>query len=52
MSANRAGVLVSRIMSDVEGMRDLMGTGLMEFLGGSLTAIMSFIVLSAHQPAP
>ena len=48
--ANRTGVLVSRIMSDVEGVRNLMGTGLMEFLGGSLTAIMSFIVLMRISP--
>jgi ABC-type multidrug transport system fused ATPase/permease subunit len=43
--ANRTGVLVSRIMSDVEGVRNLMGTGLMEFVGGSLTALMSLVVL-------
>ncbi|MBV8114252.1 MAG: ABC transporter ATP-binding protein [Silvibacterium sp.] len=43
--ANRTGVLVSRIMADVEGVRNLMGTGLMEFLGGSLTALMSLGVL-------
>ena len=43
--SNRTGVLVSRIMSDVEGMRNLMGTGLMEFVGGLLTASMSLIVL-------
>jgi ABC-type multidrug transport system fused ATPase/permease subunit len=48
--ANRTGVLVSRIMSDVEGVRNLMGTGLMEFLGGSLTATMSFIVLMRISP--
>jgi len=43
--ANRTGLLVSRIMSDVEGVRNLMGTGLMEFLGGTLTALMSLVVL-------
>jgi subfamily B ATP-binding cassette protein MsbA len=48
--ANRTGVLVSRIMSDVEGVRNLMGTGLMEFLGGSLTALMSMIVLLRISP--
>jgi len=48
--ANRTGVLVSRIMSDVEGVRNLMGTGLMEFVGGSLTATMSFIVLMRISP--
>lgn len=43
--ANRTGTLVSRIMADVEGIRNLMGTGLVEFLGGVLTAIMTFGVL-------
>ena len=43
--ANRSGTLVSRIMSDVEGIRNLIGTGLVEFAGGILTAIISFVVL-------
>jgi ABC-type multidrug transport system fused ATPase/permease subunit len=43
--SNRTGTLVSRIMSDVEGIRNLMGTGLVEFLGGVLTAVMTFGVL-------
>jgi len=42
---NRTGVLVSRIMSDVEGVRNLIGTGLVEFVGGLLTAVMAFIFL-------
>jgi len=36
--ANKTGSLVSRIMSDVEGIRNLMGTGLVDFAGGLLTA--------------
>src|SRR5271154_6092932 len=40
--ANRSGMLVSRIMSDVEGVRNLIGTGLVEFVGGLLTATMAF----------
>src|SRR5262249_57154247 len=36
---------VSRIMSDVEGVRNLIGTGLVEFVGGFLTAILSLVVL-------
>lgn len=36
--ANKTGQLVSRIMSDVEGMRNLVGTGVIEFVGGLLTA--------------
>jgi len=43
--ANRTGVLVSRIMSDVEGVRNLIGTGLVEFVGGMLTAVMAFAFL-------
>ncbi len=43
--SNRSGTLVSRIMSDVEGIRNLIGTGLVEFAGGILTAIVSFIIL-------
>lgn len=43
--ANKAGVLVSRIMTDVEGVRNLIGTGLVEFLGGVLTALLSLIIL-------
>ena len=43
--ANRTGTLVSRIMTDVEGVRNLIGTGLVEFVGGMLTAILSFLYL-------
>ncbi|MFT4112092.1 ABC transporter ATP-binding protein [Silvibacterium sp.] len=43
--SNRTGVLVSRIMTDVEGVRNLIGTGLVEFVGGMLTALMVFTYL-------
>ncbi len=43
--ANKTGTLVSRIMSDVEGVRNLMGTGLVELAGGLLTAIISTVIL-------
>ncbi|MGI8770430.1 MAG: ABC transporter ATP-binding protein [Acidobacteriaceae bacterium] len=43
--ANRTGTLVSRIMTDVEGVRNLVGTGLVDFIGGILTAIIAFAVL-------
>src|SRR5947209_5235173 len=43
--ANKTGTLVSRIMTDVEGIRNLIGTGLVEFVGGLLTALFSVIVL-------
>jgi subfamily B ATP-binding cassette protein MsbA len=42
---NKSGGLVSRIMSDVEGVRNLVGTGLVQLIGGSLTAIISLILL-------
>jgi ABC-type multidrug transport system fused ATPase/permease subunit len=43
--ANKTGVLVSRIMSDVEGIRNLIGTGLVEFVGGLITAGLAFLIL-------
>ena len=43
--ANKTGQLVSRIMTDVEGIRNLVGTGLVEFIGGLLTAVMALVLL-------
>lgn len=43
--ANRTGVLVSRIMTDVEGVRNLIGTGLVDFCGGIITAFAVFFLL-------
>ncbi|HEX2714901.1 MAG TPA: ABC transporter transmembrane domain-containing protein, partial [Candidatus Acidoferrales bacterium] len=43
--ANKTGMLVSRIMSDVEGVRNLIGTGLIEFAGGLMTAALALVVL-------
>ena len=42
---NRTGTLVARIMTDVEGVRNLVGTGLVDFVGGMLTAVLAFIWL-------
>ena len=42
---NRTGTLVARIMTDVEGVRNLVGTGLVEFVGGMVTAVLAFIYL-------
>ena len=42
---NRTGQLVSRIMTDVEGVRNLVGTGLVDFVGGMLTAVLAFLYL-------
>jgi ABC-type multidrug transport system fused ATPase/permease subunit len=41
----KTGTLVSRIMSDVEGVRNLLGTGLVEFAGGMLTSAIALVVL-------
>jgi ABC-type multidrug transport system fused ATPase/permease subunit len=43
--ANKTGALVSRIMSDVEGVRNLLGTGLVEFIGGLVAAGIALILL-------
>ena len=48
--SNKTGMLVSRIMSDVEGVRNLIGTGLVDFVGGLLTAIIAFAVLIRISP--
>ena len=46
----KSGALVSRIMSDVEGVRNLIGTGLVQLVGGSITAIISLILLINLNP--
>jgi len=43
--STKSGVLVSRIMSDVEGVRNLIGTGLVDLVGGLLTASIALFVL-------
>jgi subfamily B ATP-binding cassette protein MsbA len=43
--SNKTGNLVSRIMSDVEGVRNLLGTGLVELAGGLLTSLIALVVL-------
>ena len=42
---NKSGALVSRVMSDVEGVRNLVGTGLVQLIGGSLTSILALFLL-------
>src|ERR1700684_612328 len=42
---NKTGSLVSRIMSDVEGVRNLLGTGLVDFAGGLLTSAIALVLL-------
>ncbi len=41
----KSGELVSRIMDDVEGVRNLVGTGLVQLVGGTITAIVAFAYL-------
>ncbi|MEM0931347.1 MAG: ABC transporter ATP-binding protein, partial [Bacteroidota bacterium] len=41
----KSGALVSRIMSDVEGVRNLIGTGLVQLVGGTITALVSLVLL-------
>ena len=43
--ANKTGALVSRIMSDVEGVRNLLGTGLVDFAGGLVAASIAVVLL-------
>ena len=47
---NKSGALVSRIMSDVEGVRNLVGTGLVQLFGGTITAIISLFLLIDISP--
>ena len=49
--ANKTGTLVSRIMTDVEGVRNLIGTGLVEFVGGLMTALLVARISVPDQPA-
>jgi len=42
----KSGELVSRIMNDVEGVRNLVGTGLVQLVGGTITAIVAFPFLA------
>lgn len=46
----KSGALVSRIMSDVEGVRNLVGTGLVQLIGGTLTALISLVWLIYISP--
>ncbi|WP_378187245.1 ABC transporter ATP-binding protein [Aquimarina sp. W85] len=47
----KSGALVSRIMSDVEGVRNLIGTGLVQLVGGVITAIISLVLLINISPS-
>ena len=47
----KSGELVSRIMTDVEGVRNLIGTGLVQLVGGSVTAVVSLVLLLQISPS-
>lgn len=43
--STKSGALVSRIMTDVEGVRNLVGTGFVQLIGGSITAVAVLVIL-------
>jgi subfamily B ATP-binding cassette protein MsbA len=43
--STKSGVLISRIMTDAEGVRNLVGTGLVQLVGGAVTASIALVVL-------
>jgi len=47
---NKSGALVSRVMTDVEGVRNLVGTGLLQLFGGTVTAIIALVLLIRISP--
>jgi ABC-type multidrug transport system fused ATPase/permease subunit len=47
---NRAGALAARIMTDVEGVRNLIGAGLWDLVGGVLTGIIALVILVQISP--
>ena len=42
---NKTGSLLTRVMNDAEGIRNLVGTGLVEAVGGAVTAVLAFGIL-------
>jgi ABC-type multidrug transport system fused ATPase/permease subunit len=47
---SKSGALVSRIMTDVEGVRNLVGTGLVQLVGGLLSAVICLVLLINISP--
>lgn len=48
---NKSGTLVSRIMDDVEGVRNLVGTGLVQLIGGIFQSCVALVLLLAISPS-
>lgn len=46
----KSGSLVSRVMTDVEGVRNLVGTGLVQLVGGLLSAVISLVLMIRISP--
>jgi subfamily B ATP-binding cassette protein MsbA len=46
----KTGALVSRIMNDVEGVRNIVGTGLVQLIGGTLTSVVCLVLLIRISP--
>jgi ABC-type multidrug transport system fused ATPase/permease subunit len=49
--STRSGVLISRVMTDAEGIRNLVGTGIIQLVGGSVTAVVAAAILFVLNPA-
>jgi ABC-type multidrug transport system fused ATPase/permease subunit len=47
---SKSGELVSRIMDDVQGVRNLVGTGLVQLVGGTVTAVVAMVFLIRIDP--
>jgi subfamily B ATP-binding cassette protein MsbA len=48
--STKSGALVSRIMTDVEGVRNLVGTGLVQLVGGTITSIVALVLMIRISP--
>ncbi|MCA9729726.1 MAG: ABC transporter ATP-binding protein, partial [Candidatus Eisenbacteria bacterium] len=48
--STKSGVLVSRVMDDVEGIRNLIGTGLVQLIGGVLTSAVALVLVLSISP--
>jgi ABC-type multidrug transport system fused ATPase/permease subunit len=48
--ATKTGALISRVMSDVEGIRNLIGTGMVDLSGGLVSALLAFVIMLRISP--
>ncbi len=48
--SHKTGMLVSRVMNDAEGLRHLLGVGLVDFIGGLLTVLAAFVIMIGISP--